>query len=320
MGGDRYSRPAGAVTVAWITRGDPAEAQPLIGKEAPMSTPQFQPMSVGQILDQTFRLYREHFVRFFTIVAVVYVPVGLLSILLIALVFQETTQITVDQQTGAIDASGAVASMITTGVIALLAMVGTQLCNGALIKNVSEAYLGRQSSVGEAYRFVLPKIGTLIWASFLVGVIVMIGFVLLIVPGVIFALWFALTTPAIVAENLKASRGMSRSKALASGNLGKIFGTLFIVAVISWIVQVLFQWGGGLLTGGISDTPLAAVVLTQVFSIIGQIVAMPIGATAMILLYYDLRIRKEGFDLEMMAQSLGGAFPVAEVSADAPTR
>ncbi|GMU21583.1 MAG: hypothetical protein AMXMBFR13_16750 [Phycisphaerae bacterium] len=285
-----------------------------------MSTPQFQPMSVGQILDQTFRLYREHFVRFFTIVAVVYVPVGLLSILLIALVFQETTQITVDQQTGAIDASGVVASMITTGAIALLAMVGTQLCNGALIKNVSEAYLGRQSSVGEAYRFVLPKIGTLIWASFLVGVVVMIGFILLIVPGVIFALWFALTTPAIVAENLKASRGMSRSKVLASGNLGKIFGTLFIVAVISWIVQVLFQWGGGLLTGGISDTPLAAVVLTQVFSIIGQIVAMPIGATAMILLYYDLRIRKEGFDLEMMAQSLGGAFPVAEVSADAPTR
>ena len=201
-----------------------------------------------------------------------------------------------------------VASVLVTLVWVLLTMVAQQLCNGALIKSVSESYLGNEVTVGQAYRFVLPKILTLIVASLVVGIVVGIGMLLCIVPGIIFGLWFALTIQAIVVEDLKAFKGMGRSKWLASGNLGRIFAVGLVVVLIALILGWVFGLAGGLLAtqfGGGEAGNTAGLVVNQVFSLAAQILAMPIGATAYILLYYDLRIRKEGFDLEMLARRMG---------------
>jgi hypothetical protein len=102
-----------------------------------------------------------------------------------------------------------------------------------------------------------------------------------------------------------ATKGMSRSKALASGNLGKIFSVGFLVMVIAWVVGVAFTYPVSLL-GPIllSDNLMLTMFVSQLFSIAAQILVVPIGATAYILLYYDLRIRKEGFDLQMLAESV----------------
>jgi len=255
-----------------------------------MAEAEFVPMSVGQILDRTFKLYRENFVRFVAIIAVVHVPVALLGAV-----------------TGAAIQGAYAGLAVLTGLVTVfLAVVGQSLGNAALLKSVSESYLGNEVTVGEAYRFVLPKIFTVIWAGIMVGIITTIGFVLLVVPGVIFALWLYLTIPAIVVENLKASRGMSRSKSLVSGNLGKVFGVAFVVFLIGAILGALFQWVGSVVVGPIGgESPSLGVFIGQVFSVVGQVLAAPIGATASILLYYDLRIRKEAFDLEMLANSMG---------------
>ena len=70
---------------------------------------------------------------------------------------------------------------------------GHALCQAALIKNISELYLGREATVGQSYRYVIPKLLTLIGAGILVTLVVSMGYILLIVPGVIFTLWLALT-------------------------------------------------------------------------------------------------------------------------------
>jgi hypothetical protein len=193
--------------------------------------------------------------------------------------------------------------MMVTGI---LSMLGHVLCRGALIESVSESYLGTEITVGQAYRFVWPKFLNLIGAGILVVLVVYMGFFLLVVPGIIFALWFALTTPAIVVENLKVIEGMSRSKALASGNLGKILSVGFLVIVISWVVGIPFGIAGNFL-GRILffNNILLMTFIYQLTAVVGQILIVPIGAIAYILLYYDLRIRKEGFDLEMLANSIG---------------
>ena len=85
----------------------------------------------------------------------------------------------------------------------------------------------------------------LIGAGILVILVVGVGLVLLIVPGIIFGLWFALTTPAIIVENIGATKGMGRSKTLASGNLGKIFSIAFLVWIISFIIGLPFGFMGG---------------------------------------------------------------------------
>jgi hypothetical protein len=290
----------------------------------PLSTQQFEPMSIGQILDQTFRLYRKNFVRFITIVAVAYVPIGLIT----AVGQSMTTKGTMSVQTHStqrggpirvygstasseqvvnVNPSKAIAGGLLTIVGAILSLFAYNLCTGALIKSISESYLGNDISVGDAYRFVFGRLGAIIGATILVGFVVGLGFLLLIVPGIIFSLWYALTTQVVVLEKLKASQAMSRSKALASGNLGKIFGVFFVVGLITWIVSAICGTAGGAIIVPFATPQHNMEMFTfmvQLITIVGQVLVMPIATAASILLYYDLRIRKEGFDLEMLSKTL----------------
>jgi hypothetical protein len=294
----------------------------------------FEPMSVGGILDRTFKIYSDNFIRFITIVAIIQIPLALLNIISMSFLqrgvpvrneadsgqsrrytredlqnfnteegrtrFTNTDK--EDEYPSWMIFSGGI-GLIVTGI---LRMLGHVLCRGALIKSVSETYLGNDITVGQAYRFVWPKFLTLILAGIFVVLVVYLGLLLLVVPGIIFSLWFALTTPAIVVENLKAIKGMERSKALASGNLGKIFSIAFLIIVISWVVTMTFVYAGSFLCGILfSKNMLLMTFSTQLIAIIVQILIVPIGAIAYILLYYDLRIRKEGFDLVMLANSIG---------------
>lgn len=307
-----------------------------------MQAHEFEPMSIGRILDRTFKIYKNNFIRFIAIVALIQVPIALLMTISTSVLqrgapaqqeidfeqlkqnaqqnpenidveelrrgFENTTE---EESSPAVFIFGAI-GMIISGI---LSMLGHVLCRGALIKNVSESYLGNEITVGQAYRFVLPKFLTLIGAGILVVLVVYAGLLLLIVPGIIFGLWYALTTPAIVIENLGALKGMGRSKALVSGNLGKVFSVGFLVVVISWIIGMIFNFTGGFLGEILFPNNLMLMTfVSQLASVIGQILIVPIGAIAYILLYYDLRIRKEGFDLQMLANSIGSGQGVTNVS------
>jgi hypothetical protein len=297
-----------------------------------MQAHDFEPMSIGRILDRTFKIYKDNFIRFVTIVAIIQVPITLLTIVSMSFLQRgvfgrseagyerseiDTRQIrnmnAVEDRTRFDDISddednywavfiGGVGIFIT----GVLSMLGRCLCRGALIKSVSELYLGNEISVGQAYRFVWPKFLTLIFAGILVVLMIYLGLLLLVVPGILFGLWFALTTPAIVVENLKATEGMSRSKALASGNLGKIFSVAFLTMVIAWVVVLPFQYIGIFLSRLLFlDNIVLMNFVNQLAALVGQILVSPIMAITYILLYYDLRIRKEGFDLVMLANSIG---------------
>jgi hypothetical protein len=260
-------------------------------------------MTVAGILDQSFRLYRENAVRFIAIVAVIMVPVGLLLAVLMSLFMFGVLATGQGDKTAATFMIAGAAGLL---VYIVLMLVGQQLATAALTKSVSETYLGGDVSVGEAYRFVLPKLATLIVAVLCVVLIVCLGYVLCIVPGVIFSLWYVMTVPAIVVENRRVLEGMTRSKQLARGNLGRIFLVLFVVGLISFIVSRLFVWSGALIGALVlAGNPAANVFLQQVSQIIAQVIVMPLSCAATVLLYYDLRIRKEGFDLEMLARSMG---------------
>ncbi len=285
-----------------------------------METVQFEPMSVGRIFDRAFLIYRNNFLRFITIVAVIEVPLALLSIASSS--WMETRaparRSSVSDQTSAqpdarLAARQYVASHEGPSILGsvgrlftiLLVLVGNMLCQAALIKNVSEAYLGNEITIGQAYQFALPKAVTLVLAAICVGLVVGLGFLLLVVPGVIFALWYFLTTPAIVVENLSTGAGMSRSKALVAGNLGKVFAVGFLVQVITLIISLPLGYVGGFAGGMLfSSNPALQMFMIHLATTVSQILVAPISAAAFILLYYDLRIRKEGFDLQMLAQSM----------------
>jgi len=281
-----------------------------------MTTQDFAPMGVGQILDRTFRLYKRNFARFVAIVAVVKVPITLLMLVVFGLMGYQAAS----GQTGTQEMSGAQVATLAVGtlVTVFLTMLAQTLSQGALTKSVSESYLGKEVTVGQAYGFVWPRVWRLLGAALLVSLVVMGGVMLCVVPGIIFGLWFVLTSQMIVVENQKITGAMTRSKRLVSGNLGKVFVLGFLVWLIGMIIGMIFGYGGAFLARVLAGgSQVGATIISQILSLVGQILVAPIGAAAFVLLYYDLRIRKEAFDLEMLAASMGSGETPPE--ADAPT-
>jgi hypothetical protein len=273
-------------------------------------TAQFEPMSVGQIIDRAFRLYRRNFLQFIVIVAVILVPITLIRV--------GVTQATIREVSASVQARqpspGLAEAVVPMLVVTLFGMLAQTLMNGALAKGVSLAYIGQESSVGGVYRFVLPKLGALVLAGILVALVTTVGFLLLIVPGIIFALWYALTAQCVVVEGVGASEGMRRSKQLVSGNLGKVFLVSLVVGLITAIFAQIVNWIAqqAFVSAPESNAPVAIMatmrsqlLVQEIAQLVAGVLTMPISAGAFILLYYDLRIRKEGFDLEMLARAVG---------------
>ena len=277
----------------------------------------FEPMTIGGILDRTFRLYRQNFLRFLSIVSVIQIPMIIVGLVIGSIIFTSITSAALEGEKPNI-----MSTFVSLAALGFLAMLGQLLCTAALTRGISQTYLGKKPSVGQTYGAVASQLLTLVLASFLVALAFGLGLILLIVPGIIFLFWFSLTTQTIVIERVGVLEGMSRSKKLMSGNIGKLFVLGIVLFLISWVAGWVFSFAAKMF---ITQPTLSAntqeairvfisemktyALLISFFESVGKLIFMPISAGAMVLFYYDIRIRKEGFDLEMLAQSMGEEVP-----------
>lgn len=150
------------------------------------------------------------------------------------------------------------------------------------------------------------------------GLMVGLGlFILVVFVGIaVAAVWsvraycrYALAVPACTVEDLPVKFALIRSKFLTKNSLGRVFVVYFLTAVISIAVTLLLQTptyltpGAFSLRGGLHLSP-ALLAWTYTSEFIGQLFAGPIGAIAMALVYYDERVRKEAFDLQLMMEAM----------------
>lgn len=265
-----------------------------------METPsvRFEPMTAGSLLDRAFRLYGSNFTLLLGIVAVSYVPLFALQIGMHALALQ------------AGGPSSAILMAITNlGVLLLSALIAYPLSEGAALFAISQRYLGREVTIGESYQRARQRWGTILNAQISVGLRILLGFLLLFVPGLVWMCTYAVTVPVVVLEGKRASESMRRSRELTAGLRHKVFSVLFLVGLITIVLTVGAAMIAALLA---SDETATGMLLQEVVVSVVQLVATPLGVIAPILLYYDARIRKEGFDLEMLEQAIaqpGGPNP-----------
>ena len=99
--------------------------------------------------------------------------------------------------------------------IFLLAVVFLPLCVAAITHNISAAYLGETLSAADSYRRAFPRLGWLIITEIVVGLVIMAGSVMCVVPGVVFACWFYVTAPIVILEGYNFTAAMSRSRILS---------------------------------------------------------------------------------------------------------
>lgn len=278
-----------------------------------MASYELRPMGIGDILDTTFRMYRERFLPFLLIALVVYVPYAFL--LALSAPFQTPAQPVFipqatfsegEMQTPTFDESNLVVKPNPVG--AILGILGTiiyafvlfPLCTAALVHNISASYLGEDLTAGQSYTRALPRLPGLLGTQILVGLAVFAGFLLLIVPGIIFSLWFLVCVPVVILENKAGPSAMGRSRELMRGNLNKGFVLALVLTALGFIINFALQ----MLT---TLVPMPHPSISIFISTMVAAVILPIQTAPWTLLYYDLRIRKEAFDLQKLSEALSQA-------------
>lgn len=257
-----------------------------------------RPLSTGELLDRTFFLYRKHFMLFLGIVALP--NLALLALQLAGAVTREPA--------GVSGVATRVAWTLLTVVVYLLALAAS---TSATVVAVSQVHLERPTSVSGAYSVIKSRIPILLLIMVAVWIGIGLGFVLLIVPGIIFALMWALAIPVAVIEKKGLSEATSRSSYLTKGNRGRIFVVYFLFTVLMYIVTLLWEVPLLMMLGlRVKSDPASALAGFQVVAAIGSFVTTclvsPLLTIALSLIYYDERVRKEAFDLEVMMTSLEG--------------
>jgi len=242
-------------------------------------------MSFGEILDMGFRILKNHFVLLVGLQAIVSVPPIVVS----------------NHLTGGSDVPDPFALLAGMIPLFLALLILQPIIMAAITHAISESYLSKSVTFGGALRFalsiVLPLLGTWILAT----LIVMVGFVFLVIPGLILLLMFAVLTPVMVTEGVFGFAAMERSWSLMKGNMLRALGLLLVTSILASALTA----GVGMLAGFIP-------VMGGVVAGIAQAAANAFGTAALVVLYFDIRCRKEAFDLEHLAsqvESGGGVLP-----------
>jgi hypothetical protein len=253
-----------------------------------MESPALRPLSTGEVLDVAFALYRRHFAPLATIaVAVQGFPLLL--------------QIYVEGQ------GGFTANLTMYALSLLLGTIAAAIGMGASMQIIAEGYLGREIGAREALARAVPFAGRLVVLSLAAGFLVGFGFVLLIVPGIIVACGLGVAAQALVLERISSPGGaMSRSWALTRGFRVKVFFTFFVVVLLIYLASAAAAFFAGLLVGWLGWEGGYLVVMMVLWGLFSVLV-YPYLYSAATVLYYDLRVRKEGFDLEMLEQAIPAA-------------
>ncbi len=238
-----------------------------------------EPLSGGEILDGAFALYRRHFA---TLVGVAVVCQGPFQVINLYVTFS----------------GGPLVHPLISLASFLVSLVGGLLGAAATLRIVSDGYLEHETALGQALGFAVSKMRPLLNAGMAKWILIGLAFMLLIVPGVIVACGYAVVSQVVVLEELKRPMdALGRSWELTRGFRGRIFGlglaVFAIVAVPVWFFAAL---GAGI---------PALLLTTQVLAAAFQLVLTPLVACVFTLLYYDLRVRKEAFDLEILSSQLG---------------
>ena len=281
-----------------------------------------RPLGVGEILDVAIKIYRSRFGDLVKAVSVVLGPVFVLAAAIrLSLPTEDTfLESTQPGATPEFEAEEFWAFLAGTVLIAILAFIAGQVATGACFKAVGGAYFDERPDWRESLRFARSRLGSLLWLSFLLPLLLVPATLACIAPGVYLYVAWAVATPVLLLEDVRGRRALKRSRGLVTGRWWPTLGLLVLTAILTGLVQAVFV---GLAAGvvSVSDNEVARAVADAVGQTASSALVTPLSAAVTTVLYFDLRVRKEGFDLELLAHRLGvepGTAAAGEISERAP--
>jgi hypothetical protein len=274
-------------------------------------TTALRPLSTGELLDRTFSLYRSHFGLF----------VGIFALPHLAVLAYQCVQVAF--QSPGTQLSNILLNLVWTMGALGLTVICSYVSQAVTVAAVSQVHFDCPASIGDSFSRVRTQIPGVIGLSILISLGVGCGLIALILPGVLLALMWSLSVQAKVLENKGVIDAMSRSSDLTKGDWGRIFVIWLLFLVLGIGVSLLLRWPVEMAAGVSSIVALQRRtggwrIALLVSTFISECLVGPLGTIAFSLVYYDERVRKEAFDLQLMMMTLDATvLPVSPVQAGA---
>jgi hypothetical protein len=247
-------------------------------------------LGIGEILSTAFQLYQRHWRTLLAIAAVVVVPFTLLQYLLgdqIRTRGEVTSNgVVIETATWAVGIAGLVAAL--AGVVMFLVLTG------AITRAVAAEVAGEDLGVEQSYRFGFHRFWSVLLVSVLVGLAIIGGLIVFIIPGIYIGVRLAVSIETLVVEGRRGTQAMGRSWELVGGHWWHAFGTLVVAGLLTGVVNAVITAPFGN-TGWFVQAVAAAVA---------TVITLPYGVLVGVLLYLDLRARKENLTLEQLRADL----------------
>ena len=261
--------------------------------EPPDSPRLFRPRGVGEILAHAFQIYRMHWQHLIALVAIVVVPLSILQVLLTDVVIGDSFE-TSTVRNGELVVDGSVGGVILGSLaVAVISILMWTVLTGAITRAAAGTFLGREMDIAESYRFGIARIGSIILVGLLMGLAIFAGFLLLVIPGFFVLTRLTCAIPSLVIEDRRGTSALSRSWNLVAGFGWPVFGTIIVAGLLTGLVS-------GVLTSPFQDNTVLRVIGQSIASTI----TMPYTALVGILIYLDLRVRKERYTPDQLESDL----------------
>lgn len=294
--------------------------------------PQLRPLALGEVLDVAMKIVWRNASTLMRVVVVVVLPVQVivafvqLSALPSGSRFQNGGIFTgsLPRTTSAQPLTAhQVATQVTGfGVASVLGFLAGILAAGACYRAITSAYLGEQTGWRDSLAFAARRLHSILWVSIITGVISVLGLIACLLPGVYLFVSFTVAVPVLLTEQRRGFSALGRSRELVRGFWWRTLGIVVLGAILSSIVAGLLQALvlGLVSTGSSSAGWIAGTVFAGTLS---KMITTPFTAAFVTVLYFDLRVRKEAFDLQLLAQRIGvdpgpGWAPAASFGSEQP--
>ncbi len=255
---------------------------------------ELKPMSFGQIIGSGINLYLKNFVQLVLIS-------GVCTLITIPSLYNYTIATVAYTNALKIGMTTSANSMFaimgpyfsSTGIYTLFTIIASGIIVGFIVEFTSRKYLDKDTSFGSIFKNVLPGILPLIGLSLLLSLIIGIGCIFLLFPGIILMAMFALAPICLILEKKGVFEAMGRSKELTTGNKGRLFLMLVIVGIFTFIISAILS---RIIPHG--SSPIA----TTILSYLTAAILTPVQLCILVLYYFDQRVKKEGFDIQHLAE------------------
>lgn len=272
---------------------------PSVPPPPPPGTPagpdSLRPRSFGEILSGALRIYLDNATKLLVIVAIVVVPLSFISALATETVASptETTVEVFGQPVTTAEPRSFIILLAAALIAAAIGVMIWAVLEAAILRGAAQATIGDPVDVQASYRWGFRRFGSVLLVAVLIGLVVVGGLILLIIPGLVFLVFLSVSIPALVIEDRRGREALKRSWNLVSGHFWHAVGVILVAAIIASLVSSLISAIGG-------DNW----VVRWIFAAIAQIITAPFTALVGVLLYLDLRARKEALTANVLRAEL----------------